>query len=80
MENFDLSFSYVENVIPKTIEYPRKFQFLCHTVDKNSGGQKIFHVYPSQLISMKRLVGSENDFNGIYFHHHFYIKAGVKSL
>ena len=32
------------------------------------------------FISMKRLVGFENDFNGIYFHHHFYIKNGVKSL
>ena len=25
------------------------------------------------------LVGFGNNFNGIYFHHHFYVKTGVKS-
>ena len=30
--------------------------------------------------SKTRLVGSENDLNGIYFHHHFYLKTGVKSM
>ena len=32
------------------------------------------------LVTLEGLVGFENDFNGTYFHHHFYIKADVKSL
>ena len=31
------------------------------------------------LKGRKGLVGSENNFKGIYFHHHFYLKTGVKS-
>ena len=33
----------------------------------------------SQLVTLKGLVGFENDFNGIYFHHLFYFKTGIKS-
>ena len=33
-----------------------------------------------KLVTLKGLVGFDNDFKGVYFHHHFYIKAGVKSL
>ena len=25
-------------------------------------------------------MGFENNFNGIYFHHHFYVKTGVRSM
>ena len=32
------------------------------------------------LVTLKRLVGFENNFNGIYFHHHFYLKTDVKFL
>ena len=28
-----------------------------------------------QLVALKGLVGSENNFNAIYFHHHFYLKS-----
>ena len=36
-------------------------------------------MYELYLVTLKGLVGFENDFNGIYFHLHFYLKAGVKS-
>ena len=32
------------------------------------------------LVTLKGLVGFENNFNGIYFHRHFLLKSGVKSL
>ena len=31
----------------------------------------------SELVTLKGLMGFENNFNGIYFHHHFYLKTGV---
>ena len=34
----------------------------------------------SLLVALKGLVGSKNNFIGIYFHHHYYLKTGVKSL
>ena len=34
----------------------------------------------SQLVTLKELVGFENNFHGKYFHHPFYVKSGVKSL
>ena len=34
-------------------------------------------IYASQQVTLKGLVGFENNFNGIYFHPYFYLKTGV---
>ena len=38
-----------------------------------------FYVQINQNIFFTGLLGFENNFNGIYFHYHLYVKTGVKS-
>ena len=42
--------------------------------------KKIFQKTILSLKFKEGFMGFENNFNGIYFHHHFYVKTGVKSL
>ena len=50
-----------------------KFKYCNDVTGKNPAP---FYV---QIIFFTGLLGFENNFNGIYFHYHLYVKTGVKS-
>ena len=53
-----------------------KFKY-CNDVTRKKPVPFYVHIY--QNIFFTGLLGFENNFNGIYFHYHFYVKTGVKS-